>query len=249
MREVFECALLAVPGRSEIEPVDCGDRLKLHRYVLGEGIAPEALAGDDVDTTGLIAAAALALQRYDACVLAVEPANLPWARMALARARPLLRTPMLALVREVKAPALVDLLELGVADFMRAPLCPEELRARLMRLAVRNTLREPMTGYGGTPGGAAFAYAIQHKAPRQRARRGSAHGVAMCEPGEPFRQAKARLVEGFERAYLRQALERHQGNVAQAARASRKHRRAFWALMRKHRIEAAPYRLGNRSGD
>ena len=61
--------------------------------------------------------------------------------------------------------------------------------------------------------------------------------------GEPFARAKARVVDEFEREYLRRALSHHGGNVAQAARASSKHRRAFWALMRKHGIEAAPYRI------
>ncbi|WP_280633220.1 helix-turn-helix domain-containing protein, partial [Bordetella pertussis] len=60
----------------------------------------------------------------------------------------------------------------------------------------------------------------------------------------PFRQAKAQVVGRFERAYLRGALARHGGNVAQAARAACKHRRAFWALMRKHGIDARPYREG-----
>lgn len=60
---------------------------------------------------------------------------------------------------------------------------------------------------------------------------------------EPFGTAKARVVGDFEREYLRRALSRHSGNVAQAARASCKHRRAFWALMRKHGIDAASYRL------
>ena len=59
---------------------------------------------------------------------------------------------------------------------------------------------------------------------------------------ETFRAAKAQVVNGFEREYIRHALSRHGGNVAQAARACAKHRRAFWALMRKHGIEAAPYR-------
>jgi hypothetical protein len=62
-------------------------------------------------------------------------------------------------------------------------------------------------------------------------------------PDEPFRVAKSRVVDSFERDYVRTALSRHAGNVARAARASSKHRRAFWALMRKHCIEAAPYRL------
>ncbi|KOF53858.1 hypothetical protein AD428_10635, partial [Achromobacter sp. DMS1] len=65
---------------------------------------------------------------------------------------------------------------------------------------------------------------------------------------EPFRQAKARVVNGFECEYLHRALSRHGGNVAQAARASSKHRRAFWALMRKHGIQAAPYRQAAADG-
>ena len=62
--------------------------------------------------------------------------------------------------------------------------------------------------------------------------------------GDSFRLAKAKVVAGFECAYIHAALSRHQGNVAQAALASSKHRRAFWALMRKHGIQAAPYRQG-----
>jgi DNA-binding NtrC family response regulator len=50
------------------------------------------------------------------------------------------------------------------------------------------------------------------------------------------------IVEQFERGYITEALERHGGNIAMAARASNKHRRAFWALMRKHKIDAALYR-------
>lgn len=57
-----------------------------------------------------------------------------------------------------------------------------------------------------------------------------------------FRQAKARVVSKFERAYLCQSLTRHEGNVARAARAASKHRRAFWALMHKHDIDARSYR-------
>ena len=37
-------------------------------------------------------------------------------------------------------------------------------------------------------------------------------------------------------------LDVYKRQVARAARASSKHRRAFWALMRKHGIDAAPYR-------
>lgn len=55
-------------------------------------------------------------------------------------------------------------------------------------------------------------------------------------PGESFRQLKARIVQEFERSYLSALLARHHGNIAQAARAAQKNRRAFFQLMRKHRI-------------
>jgi DNA-binding NtrC family response regulator len=59
---------------------------------------------------------------------------------------------------------------------------------------------------------------------------------------ESFRTAKSKVIERFERAYITAALGRHSGNIAMAARAAQKHRRAFWALMRKHEIDAAPFR-------
>ena len=59
---------------------------------------------------------------------------------------------------------------------------------------------------------------------------------------EPFREAKAYVVAEFEKEYITHALERHQGNIAMAARAASKHRRAFWQLMRKHNIRADLYR-------
>lgn len=57
------------------------------------------------------------------------------------------------------------------------------------------------------------------------------------KPGpEPFREAKRRVVAEFERTYLRDILNAHGGNIANAARAAEKNRRAFWELLRKHSI-------------
>lgn len=101
--------------------------------------------------------------------------------------------------------------------------------------AMPSTLREPIGAY--------------HAAMRRRVPRASIdnallamQAAARVHPDEPFRTAKSRVVDNFERDYVRTALSRHAGNVARAARASAKHRRAFWALMRKHDIDAAPYR-------
>lgn len=57
----------------------------------------------------------------------------------------------------------------------------------------------------------------------------------------PFRDAKKRVVAGFERTYLTEVLTTHRGNITQAARAAKKDRRAFWELMRKHRIDVSQF--------
>jgi two-component system response regulator GlrR len=62
-------------------------------------------------------------------------------------------------------------------------------------------------------------------------------------PGtESFQSAKARAVKDFERLYIERMLLLHRGNISRAAEASAKNRRAFWQLIRKHRIDASRYR-------
>lgn len=53
---------------------------------------------------------------------------------------------------------------------------------------------------------------------------------------ESFRASKARIVGEFERSYIQQVLFAHDGNISRAAQAASKDRRAFWQLMRKHRL-------------
>ncbi len=55
----------------------------------------------------------------------------------------------------------------------------------------------------------------------------------------PLKEAKRELVSRFEREYLEDALRQSNGNIAQAARASGKPRRAFFELMRKYDIKPA----------
>ncbi len=256
MRETLDCAVLMTPGHEAWvqdwagRQNDQQGRLRLYPQALSE-LAPGA------PDTRLLARARLALRRFDGCLVPVAPASLSWVRTVLANAGSEPRTPLVALVFDITAPAILDLLALGAADFIRAPACPDELRARLLRLR-RAARPAAAPAPSGTQGGAAGAlYALREPVAPYGARTGTRraatrarlesalaalHAQEAAQADEPFRQAKARVVEGFEREYLRRALSRHAGNVAQAARAASKHRRAFWALMRKHRIDAAPYR-------
>jgi CheY-like chemotaxis protein len=276
MRETLDCAVLMVPMHAcwmREWMTKQGPRLhrvRLHAVVLEEpAIAAESDPAGDARMPGpqALANMAMRLRRFDACVLPVTPATLGWTRTVLSCARSELRTPVLALARDLKAAAVQDLLALGLRDFMREPTCPEELRARLGRVVASSPASTATYGEGVAGDGlAAFALAghegdadlsplrephsaYQATASRRRMPRSSIDTVllsmqaaARVHPDEPFRTAKSRVVDSFERDYVRTALSRHAGNVARAARASAKHRRAFWALMRKHDIDAAPYR-------
>ncbi|MDH3062063.1 helix-turn-helix domain-containing protein [Achromobacter insolitus] len=280
MREVLDCGVLLAPGHEGAmrdlvarHPAR-QTRVRLHlvslspiRYAAA-GQAPEGdaaaagveapvdspAAGADVQA---LARLAVALKRYDCCILPVAPASLSWARTALQQAQPALATPVLLLISDVKAPAIEDLLNLGASDFVAQPVCLESLRVRLGRLAShahrrgvpQAGIREPAAAYResaprpGTAGAQRPGVLRARVSPDlvEQTLAGWRH-QHLRAAHESFRTAKARVVDGFERDYIRLALSRHGGNVAQAARACCKHRRAFWALMRKHGIEAAPYR-------
>jgi transcriptional regulator with GAF, ATPase, and Fis domain len=56
-------------------------------------------------------------------------------------------------------------------------------------------------------------------------------------PEEPFKVAKARAIESFEKAYLADLLARHRGNVAQAARAAEVDPAWIFRLVKRHGID------------
>lgn len=64
--------------------------------------------------------------------------------------------------------------------------------------------------------------------------------AAFADQGS-FQKTKRELVTKFERTYLEDALLRSGGNIAEAARASGKARRAFFELLRKHGVRAVNF--------
>jgi DNA-binding NtrC family response regulator len=69
----------------------------------------------------------------------------------------------------------------------------------------------------------------------------SAWAIEMSE-SSPFREAKSRAIEQFERSYLANLLATHWGNVSKAAKAAGKERRAFQRLLRKYGLERRAFR-------
>jgi DNA-binding NtrC family response regulator len=57
-----------------------------------------------------------------------------------------------------------------------------------------------------------------------------------------FKDAKSQAVAQFEKKYIQDLLSAHQGNISQSAKAAQKNRRAFWELIRKHKIDPRSYK-------
>ena len=57
------------------------------------------------------------------------------------------------------------------------------------------------------------------------------------EQPDSLRQAKAKMIEKFEKGYIQSLLLAYGGNITRAAQAAQKNRRAFWQLIRRHRID------------
>lgn len=257
MRERLDCAVFLTRCTSDwVVPLlgqYAGGRLHMHGWDAIVDIQGEA-------AHGVLASASMALRRYDVCILPVSPSTLSWARTTLSIGVPRLQTPVMALVRGLTAGALHDLHQLGVADFLREPFCEHEARLRIERLldtprlVARNAAQAMSVAESPS---ASYVGPAQFANPPTESAAGEIydHDVAALEAyaiaaasrstgrRESFREAKSRVIERFERAYISAALGRHAGNIAMAARAAQKHRRAFWALMRKHEIDAAPFRL------
>jgi len=296
MRQQIDCAVLRLAAHHAwLEDVLSGaapalTRVRLHQLEWEAGQDLEVNTKEVVTLpVQALAQASVSLRRFDLCLLPVSVDTLAWTRQALARIPRGPFLPLVGIFQNLKSAAMQDLLELGVSDFVRLPLCNDEFRARVLMTVSRvprpGTLREPEASYsapesisaGVTPnyksshneqgqgssgiaslrasgsGSRVFMSAKPVKASagrgveRQPLQSAIALNAMHHHPGllGSFRDAKNSLVSQFERTYITQALIKHSGNIAMAARASSKHRRAFWALMRKHDIAAELYREGD----
>jgi DNA-binding NtrC family response regulator len=63
---------------------------------------------------------------------------------------------------------------------------------------------------------------------------GGQGGDAGVDLDLPFKLAKARVIDAFERAYIQGVLSRHKGNLSAAARSAEIDRKHFRELLRKH---------------
>jgi DNA-binding NtrC family response regulator len=58
----------------------------------------------------------------------------------------------------------------------------------------------------------------------------------------PFRELKQAMIDTFERSYLTELMRKHEGNLAQAARAAGMDRKNLWALVERHGVDRAQFK-------
>lgn len=75
----------------------------------------------------------------------------------------------------------------------------------------------------------------------QMKRRGGVSNLAVDQFHLPFKEAKESVVEAFERSYIDNLLQNHEGNISRAAEASGIDRRSLHRLLVKHEIDASSF--------
>jgi len=162
MRQQIDCAALVLATHQSWMPQVLKDlepalsRVKLHLLEweaghdldLEQGPGVESNVGLPIET---IAQAKIGLRRYDALLIPVTMETLAWTRQALSVIPRGPFIPLVGVLRDMRSPAIQDLMEMGMTDFVRLPVCPDEFRARLLNAVSVDprpgSLREPSLNY------------------------------------------------------------------------------------------------------
>ena len=165
MRQQIDCAVLVLAAHQSwmpkvIKALEPGlNRVRLHpleweaghHLDLSQNLETDSPVSLPVET---LAQASIGLRRYDAVLLPVSMETLGWTRQALAAIPRGPFTPLLGVLKDIRSAAIQDLLEMGMSDFVRQPICPNEFRARLLHTVTSvprpGSLREPSLNYGQT---------------------------------------------------------------------------------------------------
>lgn len=243
------------------------EKVRVHRIKWDQGLEINSTEGPTQSSgattrTDLFLIAQVQLRRFDALLMPVSLATLGWTRQTLAGAPRGPSIPIIGLLNDLKSGAILDLIELGMTDFVTTVACPQAFRARLISAVSRApkalSLREPnnQIEHGrGRGRGAIRTEAVSVSdtmlsgRPSMTTKLESTMNIAKSSsrctgcyikvsalgwPDQGFGTSKKRLVELFEKQYLLAALKRTDGNITAAASNSQKNRRSFWELLRKH---------------
>ena len=268
MRQTLDCAILHFgqqldsKAAEQLEEVQIKHkRLRFHALDLSDILTmSDEISFRDEDRQFLL----VQLLRYDVAILILSTESLSLARrfvFYLHSAERLNKSlcPMLGLAAEVQSVAMIDLMRLGLSDFMHFPINPEELRVRLFAAVNKPLLRvsaefKQFDDMQHEPSlTRAYLPHQEHKKEffeellRDAEQQTGNYAFAFSDQHvnyftESFKEAKQNVVDRFEYGYLSYMLNSTKGNIAQAATLAKKNRRSFWELMRKHKIDAEQFR-------
>jgi DNA-binding NtrC family response regulator len=97
---------------------------------------------------------------------------------------------------------------------------------------LRNALARAVTLAGG-PGPAPFAKLVFNLGPASAAPLTIGAEFPGVSSRVPYKEAKAQLLESFERAYVASLMEHHRGNIQRAAAAAGLSRKHLYELLRR----------------
>lgn len=190
----------------------------------------------------VLAKSLIQLRRYDALLITVTIETLAWTRQCLAAVPRGHVMPIVGVCQGLRCGAMLDLMELGMSDIVCLPVGGEEFRARVIHvvshapraIGLRESENKPNLDKPDPRRPNSRRPGIQDKQATQ-----SLKVSELVWPNIGFQENKRRMIDLFEKHYVRAALRQANGNISEAARRSSKDRRAFWELMRRHGIKTS----------
>ncbi|WP_159990716.1 hypothetical protein [Pelistega ratti] len=264
MREKIECGVLTLPmfdswldrflGEAQKE----SDRLKFFKidifnFVIGDTFD---IGGQSFPNPTVINDLAVLFERYDCLIVPVEQESLVWTRIMLSQLQPIPQVPIVVLAHHIQPVAFLDLVGLGVSDFLLENDNMALIHVRLRNQVYRYTQQRvyashniELSGVHDNPQKRQISREKSIKALSRYAmtkKRKSLLAMLTVEQAvqyqDSFREAKMKVVEDFEKRYITYSLVQARGNICAAAQLASKNRRAFWELMRKHNIKAEDFK-------
>lgn len=266
MKQTLDCAVLhfgrVLSASEQFNQIPIKHkRLRVHELSLSELLAvTEGVSFREESRQFLL----MQLMRYDVVILLLNTESLSLARRFLffmysADEFNQSLCPVFALVSEVQPVAMIDLMRLGLSDFMHCPINQEELRVRLLAAVNKPMLRVPVEATTSDKSLQDASMSLNYPSCqepkkeffeellRNAEQQTGNYAFAFSDQHvtyftESFKEAKQNVVDRFEHGYLSYMLRSTKGNIAQAASLAKKNRRSFWELMRKHKIDAEQFR-------
>ncbi|NEN75698.1 hypothetical protein F9B74_05075 [Pelistega sp. NLN82] len=263
MREKIECGVLTLPmfdswidrflGEAQKE----SDRLKFFKvdilnFAIGDSFN---IGGQSFPNPTVINDLAVFFERYDCLIIPVVQESLVWTRIMLSQLQQVPQIPFVVLAHHIQPVAFLDLVGLGVSDFLldndNIALAHVRLRNQVYRYN-QQRIYSPYNIASSSVQDFSKMQITQGKSIKALSRyamtkkRKSILAMLTVEQSvqyqDSFREAKMKVVEDFEKRYIAYSLAQSKGNICAAAQFANKNRRAFWELMRKHNIKAEDFK-------